>query len=148
MKTIFRFLAGVFLGLLLLFALLIAVETFSAVVHPFPEGFQGTEEEICAHVARYPAWVLAAVVPMWAATALVSVRVAGAIGGRFSALTVGLLLNAALVCNLAMLPYPLWFKGASLLAILFATAAAVWITMGSSQTSTVKNHRQVAEKQD
>ena len=72
MKTVLRTFAAVVTGLLVLFVLLIAVEFFSAVVHPFPEGFKETTEEICRHVERYPQWVLAVVVPAWAAAAFAS----------------------------------------------------------------------------
>lgn len=64
MKTLLRSVAGALAGLLLAFVLVIAVEAFSAVVHPFPDDFGGTHEEVCRHVERYPAGVLAAVVPM------------------------------------------------------------------------------------
>lgn len=47
------------------------MEGFSAVVHPLPEDFGGTMEEMCRHVEKYPQWVLAVVVPMWAVAALV-----------------------------------------------------------------------------
>lgn len=76
MKTALRTFAGIFAGLLLAFLLIVAVEVFSAVVHPFPENFGGTSEEVCQHVERYPDWVLAVVVPAWAATAFVGVWIA------------------------------------------------------------------------
>lgn len=128
MKNILRTIAGIFVGMLLLFALIIAVEAFSAVVHPFPAEFEGTQAEICAHVERYPGWVLAAVVPMWGATAFASVWVAGKIGQFYAATFVGFLLNLALISNLAMLPYPLWFKGACLLVLPLSTIGAVWLS--------------------
>ncbi|TWT29411.1 hypothetical protein [Blastopirellula retiformator] len=128
MKNILRTIAGIFVGLLVLFVLIIAVEAFSAVVHPFPPGFEGTQDEICAHVERYPGWVLAAVVPMWGATAFAAVWVAGKLGQFYAATFVGFLLNLALISNLAMLPYPLWFKGACLLLLPLATIGAVWLT--------------------
>src|SRR5438045_1803118 len=59
MKAVLRTLAAVFAGLLVLFILVVAVELFSAVVHPLPEDFGGTTEEMCRHVERYPQWVLA-----------------------------------------------------------------------------------------
>ena len=97
--------------------LLIAVEAFSAVVHPFPEDFGGTTEEICLHVERYPHWVLAVVVPAWAAAAFAGVWLAQRIGNLVSATIIGLLLVASLVLNISMLPYPLWFKMATLVTV-------------------------------
>ena len=123
MKVVLRFFAAVLAGLLVLFLLVAAVEFFSAVVHPFPEGFRGTTEEICQHVERYPPWVLAAVVAMWGVAALASVWMAQKIGNLYSSATVGLLLLAALVLNLSMAPYPMWFKIANLLVIPVAVLA-------------------------
>jgi hypothetical protein len=125
MKTVLRSLAAIFFGLCLAFLLLVAVEFFSAVVHPFPKDFGGTPEEMCRHVQRYPQWVLAVVVPAWAATAFVSTWIARRVGNLYSYIVVGLLLLAALVLNISMLPYPIWFKVANLLVIPAA------ITVGS-----------------
>ncbi len=103
------------------------MELFSAVVHPLPSDFGGTTEELCAHVERYPSWVLAVVVPLWAGTALASTWIAGRLGNRGSAVFVALLILAALVCNLAMLPYSIGFKIASLIAVPAASAYAVYL---------------------
>ena len=123
MKAVLRSLAAVLAGLLVLFVLTVAVEAFSAVVHPFPEGFGGTQEEICQHVERYPQWVLAVVIPAWAVAAFASTWTAARIGNLYSSAIVGLLLLAALVCNISMLPYPTWFKIANLLVIPIAVFA-------------------------
>ena len=95
----------------------VVVELFNPVVHPFPPDFGGTMEEMCQHVARYPNWVLALVVPAWGLAAFVSTWTANKIGNRGSAIVVGLLLVTALVSNIRMLPYPVWFKVICLLAI-------------------------------
>lgn len=121
MKSALQTLAAVVAGLLLAFVLVIAVEAFSAVVHPLPEDFGGTQEEMCQHVERYPSWVLAVVVPAWAATSLVGVWVAQRIGNLLASAIVGLLLLAAVGLNVSMLPYPIWFK----VAILIAVPAAI-----------------------
>jgi len=112
-----RILGGTILGLLLSFVLIIGVELFSDVVHPYPKDFGGTHEEVCRHVERYPSWVLAAAVPMWAVAALAGTGVAQKIGWRYAAGIVGLLLVSALGLNLSMLPYPAWFKAANLIVI-------------------------------
>jgi hypothetical protein len=54
MNAALRTLAGVRIELLVAFAMVAGVEFFSAVVHPFPTDFGGTQEEICRHVQRYP----------------------------------------------------------------------------------------------
>jgi hypothetical protein len=125
MKVVLRASAAVLAGLLVLLILLIAVELFSAVVHPLPADFDGTSEEMCQHVARYPHWVLVVVVPAWAGAALASVWTAQRIGNLYSAAIVGLFLLAGLVLNISMLPYPAWFKLSSLLAIPAAVLAGI-----------------------
>jgi len=123
--VIVRSFLGVITGLAVAFALVIAVELFSAIVHPFPEGFQGTKDEICAHVERYPAWVLAAVVPMWALTVFCSVWLAQKIGGLIASVPVGAILIMAVGWNQWMLPYPIWFEVANLVAFPLVTLAAI-----------------------
>jgi hypothetical protein len=129
MATGIRTLAGVIVGILVAFILLIAVELLSAVVHPIPPNFGGTMEEMCQHVARYPDWVLALVVPLWGITAFVSTWLAGRIGGRGAAVFIGLLLLASVVFNISKLPYPIWFKILDLLviplAIVFGSRLAI-----------------------
>jgi hypothetical protein len=117
MATIFRTLVAIIAGMLVAFVLIVAVELFSAVVHPVPPDFGGTMEEMCQHVARYPTWILALVVPAWGAAAFVSTWTAKKIGNRGSAICVGLLLLAGVVLNISMLPYPIWFKLVILLVI-------------------------------
>jgi hypothetical protein len=109
--------------MLVAFVLVVAVELFGSVVHPLPEDFGGTREEMCRHVEGYPHWVLALVVAAWAVTAFVGTWTAKRLGNLFSFAVVGLLLLAALWFNLSMLPYPMWFKIANLLAIPAAIVA-------------------------
>lgn len=123
MKATLRIVGAVLAGLLAAFILIVAVEFFGNAAHPFPEDFGGTNEEMCKHVARFPHWVLAVAVLAWAATAFVGTWIARRIGGVASAAIVALLLLAALVCNVSMLPYLAWFKIASLLAVPAAMVA-------------------------
>jgi hypothetical protein len=110
MKTALRTLLGCVAGLALAFALVVAVEHFSAVVHPVPEGFTGTMDEMCQHVARYPDWVLGVAVLAWSATTFVSTWVAARIGNRLAGIAVTVILTIAIVFNVSMLPYAMWFK--------------------------------------
>jgi hypothetical protein len=131
MKTTLRTIAATLVGLVLVFALVIAVEVFSSVVHPLPEDFDGSQQQMCQHVERYPAWVLAVVIPAWAATALVGVWIAQRFGNLVSSAIVGLLVLAALVFNISMLPYPLWFEIGMLLAAPVAMFAGIrWARRG------------------
>ena len=133
MPTGFRILAAVIAGMLVAFILLVAVELFSAVVYPLPSDFGGTMEEMCQHVSRYPQWVLALVVPAWGVTAFVSTWIANRIGSRGPALFIGLLLLAAVVFNVSMLPYPIWFKILNLLVIPIAIAVGSRNVIGSNK---------------
>jgi hypothetical protein len=130
MKSALRNLAAVCVGMLVAFFLLVGVELFSAVVHPLPPNFGGSQEEMCQHVANYPQWVLGVVVPLWAITAFVGTWTAGKIGSLYASLTVGLVLFAALVLNMSMLPYPIWFKIANLLVIPIAIFAGGRLSRG------------------
>jgi hypothetical protein len=135
LRTVLAVVAGTVTALLLL----MAVELFSAVVHPFPEGLSQTPEEICRHVERYPSWVLAIGALMWGGAAFVSVWLTGKIGNRISAAIVGTLFLAGVVCNVAMLPYPWWFRVAAPTAALVAVAAAVRAAFGRSLAQGVAN---------
>ncbi len=128
MALMLRCLAAIIAGMVVAFVFVIAVELVSAAVHPVPADFQGTQEEMCLHVEAYPAWVLALVVPAWACAAFAGTWISGRIGGLLCALCVGLLLIAAVVCNVSMLPYPIWFKLANLLAVPIAVFFAMHLT--------------------
>src|SRR5262245_33133388 len=129
MTSILRSVLSIGVGLITALLLVTAVEAFSAVVHPVPEGFRHTQEEMCRHVANYPHWVLAAVIPMWGVTAFISVWLTGKIGNLSSVVIVSALLLAAVIGNIAMLPYPSWFSIASPLIALFAIALAGRLTL-------------------
>ena len=96
-----------------------------------PSGFSGTKQEMCEHVARYPAWVLVVVVPMWGATAFLSTWTAKRIGGRVAAGAIALLLLAAVLLNISMLPYPIWFKAIIVPAV---AGSAAWPCFRPSKT--------------
>ena len=125
MRTILFTILAVIAGLTLAFVLVISVELFSFVVHPFPEDFDGSQAAMCEHVANYPDWVLALVVPMWAFTVFASVWVVQKIGNVLAAVVVGALLLVAVGCNQWMLPYPIWFEAANIVAFPLATVGAI-----------------------
>jgi hypothetical protein len=125
MFTAFRVVGSILAGLVLALMLISVVEFLSAIVHPTPPDFNGTMEEMCEHVARFPQWVLALVVPAWAGTAFASTWVTRRFGNRGAGAFVGLLLIAAVGFNVTKLPYPMWFKGANLIAIPIAILIAL-----------------------
>lgn len=124
MLIVLRFLGALAAGLAVAFGVVVAVEMISAVVHPFPEQFGGSSEEMHQHVANYPAWFLAVVVPMWGAAAFAGAWIAGRLGNRGAALLVGLLLVAAVILNISMLPYPIWFEISSVAVVAIAAGCA------------------------
>ena len=111
--AVLRSVGAVIVALMVAMALIMGVEVLSAIVHPFPPGVDPSDLEVCkAHVARYPAWVLVAAMFAWGCTAFVSSWVATRLGaGRHWAhgIVVGLMLLAAVILNMSMLPYPSWF---------------------------------------
>jgi hypothetical protein len=107
MKSVLRVLVAVLAGMALALALVIAVELFSSVVHPLPADFNGNMGE---HVKRYPDWILGVVVVLWGATSAAATWVGTRVGGRLAGGIVALLLAWALIFNLTMLPYTMWFK--------------------------------------
>lgn len=130
MKNALRVVLGVVAGMALAFALVVAVEMFSAVVHPFPPGLDpNVPGSIAEHVRRYPGWVLAVAGLMWGATAAAATWVASRIGGRAAGALVTLLLAAALAFNLSMLPYVMWFKIG--MPATFFVACLIGIRLGS-----------------
>ena len=130
MKPPWRTLLAVVAGMALAFVLIVAVEMFSAVVHPFPPGFDpNAPGSVSAHVQRYPGWVLAVAGLMWGATAAAAAWVASRIGGRLAGAILTLLLAAALAFNLSMLPYVMWFKVAMPAA--FSVACLLGIRTGA-----------------
>jgi hypothetical protein len=133
MKMALRTLLAVVAGIALAFALVIAVELFSAIVHPIPPGFAGTMDEMCQHVAQYPHWVLGVVVLAWSATTFVSTWVATRIGNRSAGIIVILILTFAIVFNVSMLPYAMWFKVVML--ICFAVACYFGAMRGVQMSS-------------
>lgn len=128
MKTALLGLAGVVVGLIVAFFLLSVVEVVCAAVYPPPEGAEKSMEVMCRYIESYPNWVLGVAVPMWAATAFVSTWIAQRIGSFYAGVPVGLLLVAALILNVSMLPYPIWFKVACLLVIPIAVFAGIRLT--------------------
>lgn len=125
MATAVRTVIAIIAGMVASFVLIIGMEAFSAVVHPFPPDFKGTMEEVCAHVARYPPWVLAVAVPAWGIAAFLGTWIANKVGNRGAAIFVGLLLLASVVYNVSKLPYYTWFKVACLVVIPIALGLGI-----------------------
>ena len=123
LNSILRSIGSVVLSLIIAFALVVGIEGVSAELHPFPEDFGGTREEIVAHVANYPTLLLAFLgIAGWGGTMFISTWLATRLGsGRHPAhgFGVGLFLLAMVVLNMSMLPYPLWFWVLNLVVLPF-----------------------------
>jgi len=136
-----RTVVAISVSLIVAFALVMAVEGFSAVVHPFPEGVDPTDLEVCkTHVANYPSWILAVVVPMWGGITFVSVWLATRLGARrhpAHGIAIGLFLIVSAAFNMYMLPYPLWFELGNLLALPLGMVCGV--NLGRGRTSRQRN---------
>lgn len=125
MIYVLRVIGSIIAGFALALVLVIALELFSSVVHPLPADFAGTADEMCRHVERYPAWVLAVAAVAWTSTAFVSTWLATRLGGKIPGILLSLFLVWAVVFNVAMLPYPVWFEAVSVLGIVAACLAGI-----------------------
>ena len=52
MAAAVRVIGSIIAGFMLALILVIAIELISAVIHPVPPDFKGTQEEMCQHVAN------------------------------------------------------------------------------------------------
>src|SRR5262249_48932839 len=108
--SILRSVIAVLLRLLAAMGLFVRVEGVCSILYPFPPGVDPSDLDVCkAYIAELPAgafligvggWALATFAGSWVATRL------GA--GRHPAhgIVLGLVLLAAAVLNMLMLPYP------------------------------------------
>lgn len=141
MASVLRSFGAIAAGIVVTMILVVGVELLSGVVHPVPEGFKGTFEEVCQHVERYPQWVLAVCAIAWGVAAFAGTWTAGRLGNRGCALFLGMLLLLALILNISMLPYPLWFKVATLIVIAMAIACGYRL---SSRRASAGQHHQLS----
>ncbi len=130
MRGVLRYVGAVAAGVGVTVVLAVAVEVLSAVVHPFPEGFTGTHEEVCRHVESFPAWMLGAAVVAWGVTAFAGTWTAGRLGNRWCALLLGVLILSMLILNISMLPYPIWFKVGSVVVIVAGIVGGYRLSSG------------------
>lgn len=105
--------SAVVLSIVVACVLFMVLEGISSILHPWPEDFGGTMEEIERQVETYPAWVLALLGGVgYGTTMLVCTLIATRVGHNRNptfGYGVGLFLFAMVVFNMTMLPYPAWF---------------------------------------
>ena len=129
--SILQSVGAVFLGLVIAFAMVIGIEGFGAVYHPFPPDVDPTDFAVCAaHVARFPDWILAVSSLGWTLTVVAASWTATRLGtGRHPAhgLGIGGFLLGLAVFNMVILPYPIWFKVVTFITLsLGAYLGAKW----------------------
>ena len=59
MVSVIKSIAGIIPGVAIFVVVFVVGEALSAVLHPFPDDFNNTMEEVIEHVAKYPGWILA-----------------------------------------------------------------------------------------
>ena len=105
---------AILLSLLIALLLVVGLEGLSAILHPWPADFAGTSEEIAMQVETYPAWLLALLGGVgWGGTMFVSAWLATRLGSNrkpIHGFLVGVILISAVIFNISMLPYPIWFS--------------------------------------
>ncbi|MBX7167206.1 MAG: hypothetical protein K1X74_12830 [Pirellulales bacterium] len=112
--SVIRSVVAIVLALAVAFGLVIAVEYIGTILHPLPAGFDPNDAEACrAYAARLPTSALVVAVVGWALAVGGSSWIATRLGAaRHPAhgIAIGLLLFAAALANMAMVPYPFWFR--------------------------------------
>ena len=140
-RTVLQSVAAVIAGLVVAMLFVVGVEGMSAILHPFPPGADPSDLETCRlHVARYPAGVLVLGALGWALGVLASAWLATRLGSRrhvAHGIVIGLILLAAAVANMIMLPYPVWFWVLNL--ALFPLATYVAARFAQPRSSPVRN---------
>ena len=128
-RSLLQSVGAIVASLIVAMVLIIAVEGFGAIFHPFPPGADTSDFEVCAaHVAACPPWILAVSALAWGGTVFASTWVATRLGSaRHPAhgIAIGTLLLLAAAFNMYMLPYTSWFEIVTLLLFLLDTLAAV-----------------------
>jgi hypothetical protein len=113
-KTALQSTGAILLSLFIAFLLAAGLEGLSAILHPWPADFAGTSEEIAIQVETYPTWLLALLGGVgWGGTMFVSAWLATRLGSKRKPIhgyLVGVILISAVILNISMLPYPIWFS--------------------------------------
>ena len=112
MSPAVRGVVAVILGLLLAFAIAFAVDAVNAKIYPPPPGVDLADpESVKAMMAVMPRAALVVVLAGWFVSALLGTAVAARFArpAGWPPLTVGILLLAAAVMNMYVIPHPVWF---------------------------------------
>lgn len=112
-KLVLRNTVVLVLSFLFAVFLLAMIEWVGSILHPFPEDFAGTMEEVMEQVRNYPPLVLALLGGVgWGLTILVATWLATRFNTNRQAsygIGLGLVLLGGALFNMSMLPYPIWY---------------------------------------
>ena len=110
---VFKSVVAVILSLAAAIFLFMVIKGISSILHPWPQDFAGTFEEISHQVKTYPFWVLALLGGVgYGATMLICSFIATRLGHNRSpwhGCGVSVVLFSMVVFNMTQLPYPTWF---------------------------------------
>lgn len=112
MSPAVRGVVAVILGCLLAFAITFVIEGINSQVHPLPPGTDLADPaSVKAAMAAMPAAALGVVLAGWFVSVLAGAWLAAHLAkpAGWPPLTVGVLLFAAAVANMLMIPHPVWF---------------------------------------
>ena len=140
-KSIFWSVLAVAVSLTAAFALIVAIELVSAVIHPMPPGMDPLDKEACtAFFADYPQWLFGFGAVGWGLTAFTSTWLATRLGAyrHFAhGAAIGTLLFLAVIFNMLMLPYPMWFELTNLVLIPLGIFLGTWLATTSRSSPVV-----------
>lgn len=112
-NPIVKSLLAVILSIAVAVGLFMVIEGVGAILHPWPEDFAGTFEEIAHQVETYPTWALALLGGVgYGALMFLCTYIATRLGHNrnpWHGYGVGVFLFAIVVFNLTQLPYPTWY---------------------------------------
>ena len=139
---------AVIVRVVIAFILVVAVEAVSSVLHPWPDDFSGSLEEILNQVESYPSWVLALLGGVgYGTTMFVCTFVATRLGSKknvWHGYGIGLFLFSMVVCNMIQLPYPIWFWG--MMFTILPVAAYFGTMLGNRSTALCRKESTVIEE--
>ena len=112
MSPAVRGVVAVILGCLLAFAITFVIEAINSQIYPLPPGTDLADPaSVKAAMAMMPAAALGVVLAGWFVSALAGAWLAAHLAkpAGWPPLTTGVLLFAAAVANMLMIPHPVWF---------------------------------------
>jgi hypothetical protein len=138
MPSILRAILAVVAGVVVGFAVVMAIEMLSTVIFPLPEGVDPMDESAMREImADIPTGAMVLVLAAWLLGTLAGVATAIRLHparARWPGLVVAGLLAAATVANLLMLPHPVWMAVAAPAALI--AGLLLGLRVGGRETAT------------